>query len=129
MNKANNRQTLEKRLIDFLSQNFDLPDRIKSFREGKIHTLEVELTNFCNLSCFYCYTNQSTPSILTLEKAEELINQARAYGIKKIVWLGGEPTLNPDWREILEYSKGQGLSNELWTNGTTLKDNADTVSR
>ncbi|MBR9691874.1 radical SAM protein, partial [Candidatus Woesearchaeota archaeon] len=124
----NNRQELEKRLAKFLTRNFDLPERIEAFRKRKLHTLEIELTNACNLSCFYCYTNKVTPANLSLDKTKEIIEQAKDYGIKQIVWLGGEPTINPNWQEILTYSKRQGLSNELWSNGTSLNDNLDFVA-
>lgn len=123
-----NRQELEKSLAEFLTRNFDLPERMGAFRKGKLHTLEIELTNACNLSCFYCYTNQDTLANLSLKKAREVIEQAKEYGIKQIVWLGGEPTINPNWREILMYSKRQGLSNELWSNGTNLNDNLDFIA-
>jgi MoaA/NifB/PqqE/SkfB family radical SAM enzyme len=127
--KPKNRKTLKKRLIKFLTKNFDLAERIKYFRRRKIHTLEIELTNSCNLSCFYCYTHQSSLKILCLKKAKEIINQAKNYGIKKIVWLGGEPTLNPYWKEIVIYSRKKGFSNELWSNGKALIDNAEIIAK
>jgi len=130
MRKRENHKILKEKLKIFLNENFDLQERIRFFKIKKIHTLEIELTSTCNLSCFYCYANQKKYSAsLSLEKAKEIINKSKSYGIKKIVWLGGEPTLNPNWREIIEYSKKQNLSNESWSNGTTLLDNAEIITK
>lgn len=112
---------LEHRLVEYLNENFDLQERIDFFRNRKLHTLEIELTNACNLSCFYCYAEtKAKGQNLALGKAREVLKQARKYGIKQIAWLGGEPTLNSDWSEIVRYSKDLGFRNELWSNGTTL---------
>ena len=120
---------LERKLHDFLNKTFDLEERIKAFRARRLHTLEVEFTDRCNLSCFYCYAFQkSSPHTLSFQKAIELIDQAKDYGIKRFVWLGGEPTLNPDWEKIVRYSKSQALHNELWSNGTTLLKNAALIT-
>ncbi len=117
------RNELKEKLRKFLSQNFALEERVAAFREQRLHTLEIELTQVCNLSCFYCYAESSTKGkSLSFEKAREVLEQAKDYGIKQIVWLGGEPTLNPRWADIVAYSKRLGLRNELWSNGTTLND-------
>ncbi len=122
-------QALEIKLVDFLNQHFDLQERIKAFNEKRIHTLEVELTDRCNLSCFYCYNIQGkSPNNLSFERATEIIDEAKDYGIKRFVWLGGEPTLNPDWEKIIRYSKDKGLHNELWSNGTRLLENATAIA-
>ena len=117
------RSELKKKLREFLSQNFALEERVAAFRERQFHTLEIELTDICNLSCFYCYAESSAKGqALSFEKAKEFLDQARDYGIKQIAWLGGEPTLNPYWADIIAYSRSLGLRNELWSNGTTLND-------
>lgn len=111
------------KLVSFLNQNFSLQERLASFKKRQIHTLEIELTDKCNLSCFYCYAEDGIKGeVLSLEKAKEILEQAKKYGIKQIAWLGGEPTLNKNWAEILGYSKGLGFRNELWSNGTTLNE-------
>lgn len=122
-------QDLEIKLVDFLNKHFDLQERVGAFSEKRMHTLEVELINRCNLSCFYCYTDQGkSPNNLSFNKAVEIINEAKEYGIKRFVWLGGEPTLNPDWEKIIRYSKDKGLRNELWSNGTTLLENTNAIA-
>lgn len=118
----------DKKLEMFLDENFNLQERIEAFRKRKLYSLEIEITRACNLSCFYCYANQDNRTNLNFEKAKEIIDEAKAYGIERISWLGGEPTLNPDWKDIIEYSKSRGLSNELWSNGVTLLDNASAIA-
>ena len=108
------RKGLQK-LRQYLAENYNLNERIAALKRGKLYSLEIELTNACNLSCKYCYARaNSTGIFLPTEKAKQLLFQAKQYGIKRIVWLGGEPMLHPQWFEIVSLSKSIGLKNELW---------------
>lgn len=112
---------MKTKLKEYLNENYNLNERITALKRGKLYSLEIELTNACNLSCEYCYARaNSTGIFLPMEKAEQLLIQAKRYGIKRIVWLGGEPMLHPQWFEIIFFSKILGFKNELWSNGTLL---------
>lgn len=109
------------KLRQYLIENYNLKERMAALQRGKLYSLEIELTNACNLSCEYCYARaNSTGIFLPTRKAKQLLLQAKQYGIKRIVWLGGEPMLHPRWLEIISFSKILGFKNELWSNGTLL---------
>lgn len=85
--------------------------------------LEVELTDRCLGSCFFCYT-ASTPEsngCMPKERAMKLVDEAVELGVRQISWCGGDPTLHPDWKEILCYSADQGLDNMLATSSIVSK--------
>ncbi len=114
-------KNLQTRLKKYLNENYNLNERMKALRNRKLYSLEIELTNTCNLSCIYCYARAKGSGIfLPVDKAKQIIKQASEYGIKRIAWLGGEPLTHPRWHEIISFAKETGLKNEIWSNGYLL---------
>ncbi len=68
--------------------------------------LRVSLTDACNYSCFYCMPEKAvfTPKGLLLEPEEygSLCGKLVDAGIEEIRVTGGEPTVRPEFREILQ---------------------------
>lgn len=68
--------------------------------------VELELTQACQLSCMHCLT-QSHPGAghgaMTLENWQDAIRQAAAAGTTTIQLIGGEPTVSPHWRALVDY--------------------------
>lgn len=116
-------EILTHRLKDYLNTHFNLDERIKAFKNRRFYSLEVELTNSCNLECCYCYSsscrNSSHPD-MTLEVVKKILKLSSEYGIKSIGWLGGEPLLHKDLETILKKAKYSGIKNILFTNGSLL---------
>ena len=92
----------------------------------------IDLTNRCNLSCEWCnardYRNSQT---LPFEHVKQIIDMCRDWGVKTVCFAGGgEPTLHPQFPEILEYTYGAGLGIIISTNGTRLdKRTVDAIGR
>jgi len=111
------------KLRRYLQQFYDLDERLRAFEERRFYSLEVELTNRCNLECRYCYNSSSrswrVPDV-PVEFVTRLLAEAREAGIRQISWLGGEPLLYPHVQEVLEASRSQGIENVLFTNGVLL---------
>src|SRR5205809_6404876 len=69
--------------------------------------LTVELTNVCNLHCSYCLRDEDalyhTPAnFLGVELFRRVIAQAReTMHIEQVMFTGGEPTLHPDFSDIV----------------------------
>ncbi|MFD9338310.1 radical SAM protein, partial [Streptomyces sp. NPDC060028] len=89
--------------------------------------LWLELTNRCNLQCVHCYTESGpqTGDIDRLTAADYLSVMTQAYdlGCRKMQFIGGEPTLNPDFQRLLEASKEIGFEFvEVFTNLTHLDE-------
>lgn len=83
-----------------------------------------EITSSCNLSCIYCYIgdkNQEQYSYRDSISTLEILNE---FGVKRIVFSGGEPLLHPRIFEILHRASRYGFETVLATNATLVKDEA-----
>ena len=85
--------------------------------------LSVELANICNLHCSYCFRSEDNlyshhAKFFPLELLRRVIDEARAAAqITRINFTGGEPTLHPEFTEILETVADRGLLASFVTNG------------
>lgn len=115
-------------LEDFLNEEFELGELIKSFKRRKFHSAEIELTNACTLSCNYCLASsvshnnpQRNRLFLSSSVVKSLIDDLIKYGIRTFWWSGGDPLLHKNWYDILKYAKDKGAKeNLIFTNGVLL---------
>ena len=81
--------------------------------------LELEVTNRCQLSCGHCYA-ESGPTgehrAMTTADWETLIAAAPAAGIRKVQFIGGEPTNRPGFPRLLSHAINVGLHVEVFSN-------------
>lgn len=85
----------------------------------------LTLNRTCNLRCKWCYARDTEyKSSLTMSKdlAFELIDFFDSINVKHIILIGGEPTIHPDFFEILEYAKERKIKCALVTNGLMFKN-------
>ena len=90
----------------------------------------IAVTNFCNLSCPYCFANEfiaeSDKQYLTQEQLITILNflttSSRSLG--KIGIIGGEPTLHPNIKNLIETVKSYVYSHGghivIFSNGIKL---------
>lgn len=100
-----------------------------------IPQLAIGLTDKCNAKCFYCHAGganlcSNRPSL----KAKEFVRLlALAYqkGFRTFRFTGGEPTLYPEWREILLAVEKLGPDTKILftTNGFNLGKHVDFFSQ
>ncbi len=70
-----------------------------------IDTAYVNLTILCNYTCKHCYTGIAGPkrrNEMTIEEFTKAFKKMAEYGIKNIIFLGGEPQLRVDFLDILD---------------------------
>src|SRR5215213_2726321 len=85
--------------------------------------LIVELTNICNLHCSYCLRDEDalyhTPAnFFSVELLRRVIGEAReSIGARTVMFTGGETTLHPRFREVIEAVGAEGLTCSFVTNG------------
>ncbi len=98
----------------------DMPAIMDAVNSGRLLTMEIEFSLRCNFKCPYCYVPQPDyfEDELTGHEIRDVILQAKALGARKIVILGGEPTLYPQIKETIQFITGQDLAVELFTNGS-----------
>jgi radical SAM protein with 4Fe4S-binding SPASM domain len=78
-----------------------------------------ELTRHCNLACRTCFNNSHQPlhDELTTLEILGIVAQLDQLGTFEIRFTGGEPTMHPDFREIVTFAQERGLYVSLGTNG------------
>lgn len=81
--------------------------------------LWLEITGKCQLECEHCYAD-SGPSgdhgLMTTADLFGVVDQAAALGVRMVQFIGGEPTLHPDLRMLVEHALDRGLQVEVFTN-------------
>lgn len=88
-----------------------------------IKSLRVQVNTTCNFKCFFCHmegTGVHSES-LTPDEIEKIIETAHKWGVNKIKFTGGEPTLRPDIVEIVRRTRKHITGNiSMTTNGIML---------
>ena len=114
-------------LQKFLNGRKAFAGLIKAKFTGSRIPVRVNLlvTKFCNLSCFYCYAedilNKKDVEEFSLESLKDIIDQAYDAGCRWINILGGEPLLRNDIEELIDYIHQKGMFIEMTTNGYFIK--------
>ncbi len=97
------------------------PMRIDSMRQGRLTypiNVELDLSDRCNLRCTHCdFAHTRRNCDMSLNLVRNIIPQL-AHNVKAITLTGGgEPTMNPDFEEIVFTIKQHHLSLGMYTNG------------
>ena len=91
--------------------------------------LEIELTKICNWNCDFCYnvwkiepnyTPSSDDRHLPLERVRQILDEAARANCLRVRFSGGEPSLHPQFREIIELACSYDFDVELFTNGSRM---------
>ena len=80
-------------------------------------------TRRCNLSCVHCYSrseNKLYPNELTTDEAKAFVKGIADFGVKVLLFSGGEPLLRHDLLELARLASDSGLRPVLSTNGTLI---------
>lgn len=86
----------------------------------KVEYICFNIASVCNMMCPYCFRTDSKVDIISYTDAQKCIDFLVDNGCKTINITGGEPLCNPDWENIVYYSKKKGLQVVLSTNGLLL---------
>lgn len=84
----------------------------------------VRLTRICNQNCLFCLDKEAQDgSILSLKEIEADLKNGYNSGAKRVVLSGGEPTIHPQFIEIIKLAKKIGCEHiQAITNGLKLSD-------
>lgn len=87
--------------------------KYKELFEGKINQLFCYITSYCDAQCVQCLYKPMKEYSLLKDKIEKedmfnLLEVYRNMGAIKVSFLGGEPTLHPDLKDFISYSKELG---------------------
>ena len=99
------------------------PEAMDAYREGLPYTVistHISPEGRCNLKCKYCSVwKRNQLHRLPLETIKDYVRALRINGLKAVILTGGgEPTLYPDFNELMEWLAHMGIEVGLITNGT-----------
>ena len=100
-----------------ISDELSKVERPVQFRT--IRQLALEITGKCQLRCVHCYADSSPVGVhgeMAREDWIRVIKEASKYGVHRIQFIGGEPTLHPELPYLIDYALDCGLPVEVFTN-------------
>ncbi|CCK24875.1 hypothetical protein BN159_0496 [Streptomyces davaonensis JCM 4913] len=87
---------------------------------GGVTFLELEITSRCQLTCSsHCYAEAGPTKghgTMTAEDWKQVIDEAARVGVTKVQFIGGEPTLHPNFTELVEHALNLGLGVQVYSN-------------
>jgi SynChlorMet cassette radical SAM/SPASM protein ScmF len=101
----------------------DLPEGVPP-----LNAFYIYVSGACNLACVHCYI---TPTFVPegaggqhvrLDHVRKAIQEAKSVGLRSAKLTGGEPTIHPQFRELVELIVGEGISMFMETNGTLMDE-------
>ncbi len=89
-----------------------------------VDSLYVEITDKCNLHCYYCCRNCESKNNHFLDVAviDRLLLSSKGCGVKSVDISGGEPLLHPQINEIINIIPKYNYRCTLLTNGVLLSE-------
>ncbi len=92
-----------------------------------LNFLWLEITAKCNLECMHCYSNSSPRETLRGRLQTDnwlaILQEAATVGCRQLQFIGGEPTLHPELKEMIAFARSQGYTFiEVFTNATTINN-------
>ncbi|MFH5823737.1 mycofactocin radical SAM maturase [Georgenia sp. AZ-5] len=104
------------------------PSLIDHFEKGLDSPicLTWELTYACNLSCSHCLSasGRRDPNELSTEQCKAIIDELQRMQVFYVNIGGGEPTVRPDFFEIVEYATAHDVGVKFSTNGVRITPEA-----
>ena len=96
------------RLVDQFEKGLDAPI-----------CLTWELTYACNLACVHCLSSSGKrdPRELSTEQCKAIIDELQRMQVFYVNIGGGEPTIRPDFWELLDYAVEHHVGVKFSTNG------------
>jgi mycofactocin biosynthetic radical S-adenosylmethionine protein MftC len=84
--------------------------------------LTWELTYACNLACVHCLSSSGRrdPGELSTDECRAVIDELEAMQVFYVNIGGGEPTVRPDFWELVDYATGHHVGVKFSTNGVKL---------
>jgi mycofactocin radical SAM maturase len=98
-----------------------LVDDLKSGLDAPI-CLTWELTFACNLACVHCLSSSGRrdPRELTTAEAMAVVDELHDLQVFYVNIGGGEPTIRPDFYDLVDHAVGRGVGVKFSTNGSTI---------
>lgn len=115
-----------KKLANFIYCHYEMlmgRERVKSYP----YLFVFEVTNVCNLKCPFCLTGKGVSGgrsvrHMGFDEAKSIIDQVGDYIYLLQLYTWGEPLLNKDIYDIIQYAKKKNIYVMISTNATMLNE-------
>lgn len=111
-------------LIDF-SDNYNRSELLITGSEVAYYPphLAIELADKCNLRCKHCYREAGNEGeYIDFEKLKQLVLKLKNYGLKLVEVTGGEPTMHPQFNQIIDFLCSNLPLVAVLTNGVNITE-------
>jgi MoaA/NifB/PqqE/SkfB family radical SAM enzyme len=101
----------------------DVSSRLSSADDlpaGNLSSVDIYISSLCNRRCTYCFLSPEffeSGSRMTLDRFAGIVDWSRRRGVGEITLLGGEPSLHPDFADMVRLVSERGLKVRVVTNG------------
>lgn len=84
----------------------------------------MTVTHNCNFDCKWCYAKEYCRSTEEMDiiRAKEVLDVLAENNTKKVIFIGGEPTMYYNLNSLIAHAKSKGLNCAIVTNGILLAD-------
>lgn len=95
----------------------EAPERIDRIPYGRFRNVYLYITERCQLRCEHCYMGERLDRALKmpLDQITATLTTWRQMGGSKLTILGGEPTLHPDYIQVIRHAKRLGYEHMITT--------------
>lgn len=100
-------------------------DAYEARNSNRLLAIRLETNKSCNLRCRYCYagSGEDLVEMADFKNLKRIISEAKELGIESVVVIGGgEPTLYPDFRELVAYIDSLGIIPVVFSNTVLITD-------
>jgi Fe-coproporphyrin III synthase len=102
------------------------------FAGNQIRTMAVVVLsphNQCNCHCVMCdIWRIREPQEITTEELEQQLGSFREFGVRWVVFTGGEPQMNGHWSVLAQMIRAEGIRVTMLTAGLLLEAHAEAVA-
>jgi len=83
-----------------------------------------DLTWKCNYRCSFCYNPHENSKLghPPWQTTEAILHKLAEWGVREVLYLGGEPMLLPKFDDVIELGSRLGLSQRVVTNGSRISE-------
>lgn len=82
----------------------------------------IEIADRCNEVCVHCYQVQGQKGEMTTEQLHRVMDELASMGVLFLTLSGGEPTLRPDFLDLVAYARKLRFAVRVFTNGLTMTE-------
>jgi MoaA/NifB/PqqE/SkfB family radical SAM enzyme len=88
---------------------------------GRLTSVDVYITSQCNRRCTYCFLAAdflASRTHMSIDLYDQILTWSQKHGVGEITLLGGEPSLHPEFTEMITMARGRDMDVRVVTNGT-----------